>query len=121
MARHEYPPPGPRLTLEKWARRVTDRARRFLPELRATGSGRTVTWACGPILAVLNAGGPDWWLQIPSATGGPGSSTHTDRHDGFTAEVATSNIVVHFDPRFCRGLSSPPYTDHELQILTGKA
>jgi hypothetical protein len=60
--------------------------------------------------------------RISPANGGGGAGilTHSDRHDAFTAEVTASNIVVHFDLRYCRGLEVPLYTDHELKIMQGR-
>jgi len=126
----EIPPPGPSLTLEAWARAVTDRVRHFLPEVQAMRRGRTVTWSRGNAQAILDASRAEWWLTIRTTSAqhsglaaavrhdtAGGFATHSDRHDDFTAEVTAANIVVHFDARFCRGLGLPPYTDHELAAL----
>jgi hypothetical protein len=121
VSRVDPPPLGPALSLPAWAKTVTSRAREFLPEIRAVQKGRTIVWTRGSHRATLEAGRDDWWMKISSSSGtGTGVSTHSDRHDHYTAMVAASNIVVHFDPRFCRGLEAEPYTQHELDILLGK-
>jgi hypothetical protein len=115
------PPLGPTLSLPAWAKAVTSRAREFLPEIRAVQKGRAIVWTFGTQCATLDASRDDWWMNIGSSRGaGTGVSTHSDRHDHLTAMVAASNIVVHFDPRFCRGLETEPYTQHELESLLGK-
>jgi hypothetical protein len=122
MNRHaDVPPAGPDLPFEAWARAVTERVRACLPDVTGTKRGRVVVWSRGATQARLDASRRDWWMSIASSTGaGTGILTHTERHDRFTAEVAASNIVVHFDARFCRGLNVPPYTEHELNILQRK-
>jgi hypothetical protein len=122
MNRHgDVPPPGPDLPLEAWARAVTDRVRACLPDVTATKRGPIIIWSRGAIQARLDASRRDWWMSIGSSTGaGTGILTHTERHDRFTADVAASNIVVHFDALYCRGIDVPPYTQHEINVLLGK-
>jgi hypothetical protein len=126
----EIPPAGPRLPLEAWARVVTDRVRQFLPEVLAMRRGRSVRWSRGSAKALLDASRDEWWLTIRTTSAqhtglaavvrhdtAGGFATHSGRHDYFTAEVTASNIVIHFDTRFCRGLAVPPYTEHELAVM----
>lgn len=121
VSRVDLPPPGPALPLPAWAKAVTTRAREFLPEIRAIQKGRTIVWTFGARYATLDASTDDWWIKIaPSSGAGTGVSTHSDRHDLFTAMVAASNLVAHFDPRFCRGLDTEPYSQQELDNLLGK-
>jgi len=121
MNRHgDVPPAGQDLPFDAWAVAVTDRVRAFLPDLAASRSRRVVTWTRGAAQARLDARQHEWWLTISSSGAGTGISTHTERHDRFTADVAASNIVVHFDARYCRGIDVPPYTEHEINVLQGK-
>jgi hypothetical protein len=117
----DVPPAGPDLPLKAWATFVTRRVREFLPDVSVKGSSKIVVWTRGRSEARLDATRADWWLRISSTTSaGTGISTHSDRHDNFTAEVTASNVVVHFDGRFCRGLGVAPYSDHDYKILQGK-
>jgi hypothetical protein len=89
-------------------------------DVRATMRRRLVVWTLGRAEARLDATRPDWWLTITSSTGGAfGISTHSDRHDRFTAEITAANIIIHFDSRFCRGLDVDRYTEHELAMMNG--
>jgi len=122
MNRHgDVPPPGADLPLIAWATIVTKRVREFLPDVSASHRRKIVVWIRGRCEARLDGTRSAWWLHITSTNGaGPGISTHSERHDRFTAEVAASNIVVHFDGRFCRGLSVAPYSEHEYKMLQAK-
>lgn len=117
----EIPPAGPDLPLDDWARAVAERVRKYLPDVGAAKAGRVITWRRGTAVATLDAGRLDWRLQINSSNlTGTGIACHSNRHDRFTAGVAASNIVVHFDIRYCRGLDVPPYSEREINTLLGK-
>jgi hypothetical protein len=96
------------LRLREYAILTTAEVRKHLPDVHAMRKGTTIVWRRGNAVATLNASAADHWrLDV-------GSCTYHERHDARAAHVAASNIVVHFDIRYCRGIRVPPYTDEEL-------
>ena len=104
------------LTLRDYAELVTREVRRYLPNVRASRSSTSVTWRLGDFVATLDASKPDWWHVIHTAGPQP-VRTHDDRHDVASAHVAASNIVVHFDPCYCRGIDAQPYSDADMRRI----
>lgn len=73
--------------------------------------GTTIVWRRGNAIATLNASdAPRWRLEA-------GSCTYHERHDARAAHVTASNIVVHFERRYCRGIDEPPFTVDEMARL----
>jgi hypothetical protein len=97
------------MPLQHWAELVTREVRARLPDVRAMRRGTTVVWKLGQHSATLNAADPrNRWLRID--TGGRGHPlTHDEDRNATSARVTAANIVVHFEPRWCRGLDVEPY------------
>jgi hypothetical protein len=93
------------LPLRTWAELLTREVRARLPDVRATGSRSSVTWTRGQRSARLSAEPGIWWLTF-----GKGR-TYCEWPDAHSAHVAASNIVVHFDARWCRGIDVEPYSE----------
>jgi hypothetical protein len=99
------------MQLRPWAELVTREVRERLPDVRAVRTGKTVTWMRGSSIARLSPAGPNLWELTVSTTRGVACRTYPERIDVDTAHVAASNIVAHFDPRWCRGIDVAPYPD----------
>jgi hypothetical protein len=99
---------GRSLSLREYAILTTAEVRKHLPDVRAMRKGSTIVWRRGNAVATLNASAADHWRLDA------GSSTYHERHDARAAHVAASNIVVHFERRYCRGIDVPPFTIDEL-------
>jgi hypothetical protein len=99
---------GRSLSLREYALLTTAEVRKHLPDVRAMRRGTTVVWRRWNAVATLNASAADHWRLET------GSCTYHERHDARGAHVAASNIVVHFDRRYCRGIDVPPFTVDEM-------
>jgi hypothetical protein len=103
------------MTLEHYAQLVTKRVRERLPDVRGVRRGTTVVWTLGRRTATLNAAASNiWWLRIDAGSRGGQPLTYDERQNADSAHIAASNIVTHFDPRYCRGIDVAPYTDAEM-------
>jgi hypothetical protein len=92
------------LRLREYAILTTAEVRKHLPDVRAMRKGTTIVWRRGNAVATLNASAADHWrLEADSCA-------YHERHDARAAHVAASNIVVHFDRRYRRGIDEPPFT-----------
>ena len=103
---------GRSLPLREYVLLTTAEVRKHLPDVRAMRKGTTIVWRRGNALATLDAS-EGWRLDA-------GSRTYHERHDARAAHVAASNIVVHFDQRYCRGIDEPPYTVDEMARFTNR-
>lgn len=78
------------MTLDAYARLVTDEVRRKLPDVSAARSSTTVTWRHGQAHATLDAADrKTWWLVA-------GARTYTERFDAESAHVTAENLIAHF-------------------------
>jgi hypothetical protein len=99
------------MQLGPWGELVTREVRERLPDVRASRTGSAVTWVRGTSIARLRATGPGTWELTVSTARITRCRTYPERLDVDTAHVAASNIVGHFDPRWCRGIDVAPYPD----------
>lgn len=97
----------------EWAELVTRTVRKCLPDVRAVRKGTNIVWKLGDHRAILEPAGATWWMRIDATSRWAGTRTYDERHSEQSARVAASNIVVHFDPRYCRGFDVEPYTREE--------
>jgi hypothetical protein len=96
------------LSLREYAVLMTAEVRKHLPDVSVMRKGATIVWRRGNTVATLNASDPArWHLEA-------GSRTYHESHNARAAYVAASNIVVHFDQRYCRGVEVLPYTIDEM-------
>jgi hypothetical protein len=102
------------MTLDQYARHVTREVRERLPDVRAVRAGTAITWTRGTSIARLWPAGPSFWELTVSTPRGAGCRTYPERLDAHTAHVAASNIVGHFEPRWCRGIDAEPYSDTDM-------
>lgn len=97
------------MPLQLWAELITRQVRERISDpyaLRAVRAGTKVTWTLGTCTATLDAAEPGLWWIIA------GCRTHCENADARAARVMASNILVHFDSRWCRGIDvEPPYQD----------
>ena len=104
------------MSLQPWAELVTRQVRERMPDphaIRAVRAGTTITWTLGKRTATLDAAEPGlWWIVA-------GGRTYCEAPDAHAARVAASNILGHFDSRWCRGIDVEPYQDAEIKRLTG--
>lgn len=79
------------MTLDQYARLVTQEVRRKLPDVSATQSPTTVRWRRGSAIATLDATDrTTWWLRA-------GALTYTERFDAAAARVTAENLIAHFE------------------------
>jgi hypothetical protein len=87
---------------------------REAPRRSRLRTGATIVWRRGNDVATLNGSDAARW-RLES-----GSHTYHESHDARAAHVAASNIVVHFDQRYCRGTDMPPFTVDEMARFTNR-
>ena len=102
------------LPLQTWAELVTREVRERLPAVRATRSRSSVTWTLGERSASLSAEPGIWWVRFGKAR------TYCEVPDAQAAHVAASNIVCHFDARWCRGIDAEPYSEVDMKRIEGE-
>lgn len=102
------------LPLRTWAELVTLEVRQRLPDVRASRSRSSVTWTLGQHSASLSVEPGIWWVSF-----GKGR-TYFEAPDARAAHVAASNIVCHFDARWCRGIDAEPYSEVEMKRIEGE-
>jgi hypothetical protein len=108
------------MTLDAYAALITREVRERLPGVRAARRGSTVTWTLGKAAARLDAARADRWELVVAAGEQIGCRTYCDCSDPRGAHVAANNIVVHFDPRWCRGIDVEPYSEADMKRLGEK-
>jgi len=102
------------LPLRTWAELVTREVRERLPDVRAVRSRSSVKWTLGQRSVSLCAESIIWWVSF-----GKGR-TYCEVPDARAAHVAASNIVCHFDARWCRGIDAEPYSEVEIKRIEGE-
>jgi hypothetical protein len=108
------------MPLQPWAELVTREVRTHLPDVRAVRAGTAITWSRGTSRATLAVAGPGLWELSISTARGMTVRTFPERIDVDTAHVAASNIVGHFDPRWCRGIDVQPFSDSDMARFTNR-
>jgi hypothetical protein len=96
------PPPGPQLELRAWVQLATAYLRRYVPGVKASSRGSTVTWRLQQDRAVLEVMGPTWFVTLERAGRPTGAGLSSERHDAFTAENLGATLVGFFDPELSR-------------------
>jgi hypothetical protein len=104
----------PTMPLRAWAELVTHEVRTLLADVRAVRTGSSVTWTRCRHNAKLHAEPGIWWLIA-------GSRTYCESPDARAAHIAASNIVCHFDARWCRGIDAEPYSEVEMKRIEGES
>lgn len=102
------------LPLRTWGELVTREVRQHLPDVRAVRSRSSITWTRGQHSARLSAEPGIWWVSF-----GKGR-TYCETPDARSAHVAAANIVIHFDPRWCRGFDAEPYSEADMKRMEGE-
>jgi hypothetical protein len=101
---YHIPPPGPQLAPRSWATLVTQRLRRFVPEMRAAKAGSRIIWRYSNKWVVLLTAADEWWLHFAKQGGTVGTghpSLWTDRHDAFIADNVAGTMLSFFATEFC--------------------
>jgi hypothetical protein len=102
------------MELQPWAEVVTRTVRKYLPDVRAFRKGKNIVWKLQGHRAILEPDGNTWWMRITDKTGAVGPRSFDERHDAASAGIAANNIVVHFDPRWCRGIDVAPFDSAQV-------
>jgi hypothetical protein len=104
----------PALSLREYVELATAKVRERLPDVRAVRKGSTIVWTRGNRTATLDAAAPAlWWLHTGRAL------TYCERPDQAHAHVAASNLLGHFDARWCRGIDHEPFSEAEMKRIEG--
>jgi hypothetical protein len=93
---------------------VIDTVRRHLPDVAASRLATRATWRRSAYVPMLTAAGDRLRSKIVQRDRGGNCHTYSEQLDERTASVDANNIVVHFDPRFCRGIDVAPHARAEI-------
>ncbi len=104
------------MQLRPWAELVTREVRERLPDVRSSArTGNAITWTRGTSRASLTPAGQGLWEFTSRDAAGYRLPHISRRIDVDTAHVAASNLVAHFDDRWCRGIDAEPYSDADMK------